>query len=1442
MKYKNYLILVLFFLFPLTFSYPAWWCTFDVPSIKITYPLNNSNITSTDTVFKWVSKSRVTSLQVRINDYWYTAYPVENDWAEEYADIVKFETDISLRSGRIILLQPYDRQVNIIKLLGWLDEGPPPPPGCNCGPIWETKAQAVFRVSPSKKHYNKPIWETFKGDPVSISNGHVFIPEADVMYSDMLLARNYDNQYKYNDGFGYGWSSPFMVKLLKETDDELVLCDDMGRRIEFWYANESSYYGNNPMRYGGIKIQNDQYILRDYENNTYAFETTTGLLQSLISNTQVTVANYSYQNNKVSSITDQYGKSFYFMWDEQENIQEIRYPDNSTTGRILKYRYDSYGNLTSVVNSVGLPVSYFYDDPTTHWITKREYAGQSMYYHYNAYDRATVVSGDEGYQYYNFSLDTSTMQTLVTDKYGVSELYQWNYFGVIETTYFSDSSMIVNEWDGSSQNISRNIDEGNRIIDSFYDSESLLRFTIQYSGVTNFSYVTTYEVNPVYTDITTITVSYVTSFSDRTTLYSYNEETDTTPGRLLESITDPIGNMVVNLYDSYARLTSVSYYTNRVYQFSEQLYYDQYGNMTSFIRPDGSTFQVLYDNLGHSTCYVFPTGERIFYSFDEYGNLLTASNEVGQQTIFEYDGMDQLVRTTSPGNRVSEYIYDDHSNLVSSIDPGGHVNQYYYDQYDRLTCSILCGAETTCYYFDSYDLMTASSNSNGVYSYYTVDLKGRPFKSINALGQYSQVYYDTVGRVTAQRLFDGTIHHYWYNTFGEMTQFTYGGENSTSILTGSRYYDLIGRETSLFLPDRGRVNKEYDVFGNLVKYIYGSDTSQFSYDVMGRRTSYISPAGLGYSYSYDSSGRPTEIINWANQTTRYYYDLLGRVTSCQYANQIRTHVHYDEIGQLNEIQYLKPNGLLIESLTYEYDTEGLCVWMKSSLSEETTYYYYDTYHRLTGEFNPGMAGANKVSLKNTGTGSLGFSSNAEYRLMLSVGDVVNGKSLNNNYRVKLGLNASVEQTGRKEYLNTYRYDPIGNRLEMVSEDTSTYYAYDVLDRITSSHTSQDSTFWEYDQNGQVTQKGSWNYQWNASGQLVSVGDVEYRYDEMGRRNLRIYNGSTTEYVYDGLTPVIERVNGVTQKIYTLNGGVVGQIISVRENGQDYYFNYDRQGNVRFITNSSGNVISRFEQDAYGNVISVFGNDQFNRHFITKEKDPQTGLYYFGSRWYDPETGRWLSPEPLGLDGPNLYQYGFNDPVNNLDPDGYLAIRINVENYMVQVGKLKVLDFEKRIMAPLGHSAVVAIDEKTGNVRYYEYGRYSAGGSVKEVTLDCNKVQMYNGKPTSKSLKSLYKAILTHNSDNNSHTFMRGRKYIQLERMLYLKMEYYPLADYNKVVNYCKNMERNNSNPKRPLYNILNHNCFTFSESAIVAGYYPATIYSSDIKNASMMSLFYMHPQ
>ncbi|MEI6056685.1 MAG: RHS repeat-associated core domain-containing protein [Lentisphaerota bacterium] len=103
----------------------------------------------------------------------------------------------------------------------------------------------------------------------------------------------------------------------------------------------------------------------------------------------------------------------------------------------------------------------------------------------------------------------------------------------------------------------------------------------------------------------------------------------------------------------------------------------------------------------------------------------------------------------------------------------------------------------------------------------------------------------------------------------------------------------------------------------------------------------------------------------------------------------------------------------------------------------------------------------------------------------------------------------------------------------------------------------------------------------------------------------------------------------------------------------WYYHYDGSGNVVALTNATGKVVQTYSYDAYGNLLAKTGSSPNSYMFSTKEYDSKSGLYYFGARYYDPEIGRWMSKDPMGMiDGPNMYLYCLNNPINFMDPFGY----------------------------------------------------------------------------------------------------------------------------------------------------------------------------------------------
>ena len=109
----------------------------------------------------------------------------------------------------------------------------------------------------------------------------------------------------------------------------------------------------------------------------------------------------------------------------------------------------------------------------------------------------------------------------------------------------------------------------------------------------------------------------------------------------------------------------------------------------------------------------------------------------------------------------------------------------------------------------------------------------------------------------------------------------------------------------------------------------------------------------------------------------------------------------------------------------------------------------------------------------------------------------------------------------------------------------------------------------------------------------------------------------------------------------------------------YYYHTDQVGSVKAITNSSGSVVWNADYHPFGtrfgkNVLdSSFEEDDVA--FTGKELDKDTGLYYYNARWYDSETGRFISEDPVGdPNNPNLYSYSRNNPINILDPTGCIS--------------------------------------------------------------------------------------------------------------------------------------------------------------------------------------------
>ena len=232
---------------------------------------------------------------------------------------------------------------------------------------------------------------------------------------------------------------------------------------------------------------------------------------------------------------------------------------------------------------------------------------------------------------------------------------------------------------------------------------------------------------------------------------------------------------------------------------------------------------------------------------------------------------------------------------------------------------------------------------------------------------------------------------------------------------------------------------------------------------------------------------------------------------------------------------------------------------------------------------------------------------------------------------------------------------------------------------TKSSSGSGSIKYTCDNNGNRTYK--WTngvfearYFYDINNQLVGIsfnndkdhsdaGDYTYDYDPFGRRIRAIEDTTNRYFIYDGLDCIAEldSTGGVT-KTYVRGaglGGGIGDIVAAWSmvDGQWLYFSYNHRGDVVTVTRPDGNVTNRFEYDAFGAPLNPGPGTLRRVGFSSKEYDAKSGLSYYGFRYYDAQSGRWISKEPSGLDGPNLYWRVLNNAIVTCDIYGLFGTGI-----------------------------------------------------------------------------------------------------------------------------------------------------------------------------------------
>jgi RHS repeat-associated protein len=290
---------------------------------------------------------------------------------------------------------------------------------------------------------------------------------------------------------------------------------------------------------------------------------------------------------------------------------------------------------------------------------------------------------------------------------------------------------------------------------------------------------------------------------------------------------------------------------------------------------------------------------------------------------------------------------------------------------------------------------------------------------------------------------------------------------------------------------------------------------------------------------------------------------------------------------------------------------------------------------------------------------------------------------------------------------SWNYAPNNRLSQFISPDGVVNYSYDQRDQLLNSdYTYQSDENYSYDEEGNRTNNGYvtgtnnrlltdgiynyqsdlqgnrikkteivtgkvTEYQWDNRNRLIAVivrdnnGELlqqsEYIYDVYNRRLARRIdrdgsgNFGTERFVYDGdnVALIFDGAGALQQRLFS---GTQVDLIWAQENsnGEVLWALSDNQGTVRDVIDLDGNVLNHITYDAFGNITSTnTGAIDFNWAYTGKSLDRDTGLYYYGNRYYDPLVGQFLSEDGMGLAAGDfhLYRYTFNSPVNYLDVSG-----------------------------------------------------------------------------------------------------------------------------------------------------------------------------------------------
>jgi RHS repeat-associated protein len=542
-------------------------------------------------------------------------------------------------------------------------------------------------------------------------------------------------------------------------------------------------------------------------------------------------------------------------------------------------------------------------------------------------------------------------------------------------------------------------------------------------------------------------------------------------------------------------------------------------------------------------------------------------------------------------------------------------------------------------------------------------------------------------------------------------------------------YDSLGRLLTAYNPENGKMSYQYDNNGNLISKVepapnaaWGSTLTvivNYTYDALNRLldTTYSDGTTQGTSHRYDYSSYLGQTFSYpigrevaataAGATINNFtsYDALGRVkktvqcnpgvTACQTFT-----ANYDQLGDLTSLIY-PANNLTV---TYGYDTAARLT--SASDSNGVTYATSPTYFASGAmkEFASPNFNNNKfhTELNNrlqpieiwagpaqgaTALFDKQYQYNAPSTSQMNNGNIYTVTNVKDSSRTQIFtydiLNRLSSAQDNAHWANTYSYDAWGNLWQKTPGAPAGENMNQTPD--TGNHLSS----YSYDAAGNMQTDGinSWTYVYDAENRIASAGGTTYTYDVDGRR---VKKSSGTNYWYGPGGAIMAETDSTGNWTNYIFFG--GQRLARNVSGDIKYYITDHLHSTAMFVDKAGTTAAILDDNDFypwGGVVPGVGQTTSNNHYkmTGKERDTESGLDYYGARYYGSGIGRFMSPDwaakpatvpyaefgdPQSL---NLYSYTRNSPIIRVDGDGHDA---------------------NGMLARPGQTGILATGEGTGN--------------------------------------------------------------------------------------------------------------------------------------------------